>query len=73
MIVKVDIDTPFADWCFSREIFFYGYTDGCDIGFCKIVKWVKGEPTKGKKVFPIINLKYTLNGLYEQVFKQSNY
>lgn len=72
MIVTEQIQTPFADWCFERSIYFYGYTFGCDPGFCTITKWVDGVPTIGKKVFPVINLKFTIKGLYEQVYKQSN-
>lgn len=73
MIIIETIDSPFADWCFTNQIYFYGFTDGCDTGFCKIVKWVNGEPTFGTKIFPIINIKFTLKSLYEQVYKQSNH
>lgn len=66
----------YKDWCFSRHIFFYGYTSDSPAGFCKIVQWTfdgnEYQKKLGKLDVPISNAEQKIDQLYRQVYMNNN-
>lgn len=58
----------YQDWCYANHIYFYGFTKDCPQGYCKIIKWVNGIPTEGKKIFEIENIENTIMQLFKQIY-----
>lgn len=59
----------YRDWCYANHVYFYAFTAGCEKGFCKIAKWVRGVPQQGKKLFKIANVENEIMQLYKQVYQ----